>query len=60
MNNRWKPQREEWTGVEASEEEELAPTTQSVLFIEIPIDHGTTTSLFPFPPIAHQMASKRA
>jgi hypothetical protein len=33
--------------VGASEEEELAPTTQSVLFVEIPSVHGTAT--FPLP-----------
>jgi hypothetical protein len=46
--------------VGAIEEEELAPTTQSVLFVEIPTVHGTATLLLPFPPMAHQMASKRA
>lgn len=60
MNDRWKSQWVEWKGVGASEEEEPAPTTQSVLFVKIPTVHGTATFLFPFPPITHQMASKRA
>ena len=50
--------KDERTGVGASEEEELAPTTQSVLFVEIPSVHGTATFLLPFLPMAHQMTSK--
>jgi len=50
--------KDERTGVGASEEEELAPTPQPVLFVEIPAVHGTATSLLPFPPMAHHMASK--
>ena len=42
----------------ASEEEVLAPTTQSVLFVEIPSVHATATFLLPFLPMAHQMTSK--
>jgi hypothetical protein len=60
MNDRGESQEDEWTRVGASEEEALAPTTQSVIFAEIPAVHCTASPLLPFPPMTHQMASKRA